>query len=172
MYPHHNTDNSGEEAVAMDYEYQPSAPAVSPEPPEPVEVPIVLTHEDMMRLQQAIMTNQTDVVVQFFQSGVHVNSLKDDQGNTPLHYAVVYGHLEMADLLLMYAADMHVNNHAGQTPASLATERATSDAQNPMIDLLRRYATPAPVEGDEEGYEYGSVPPTPLEEHPKPYPWK
>jgi ankyrin repeat protein len=47
---------------------------------------------------------------------------KDNQGNTPLHYAVKNGHKELVDLLLDHSADIDVKNHQQKTPLDLNKE--------------------------------------------------
>ena len=43
-------------------------------------------------------------------------NVQDDKGNTPLHYALHYGHVEVVKLLLESDANLHCLNHEGKTP--------------------------------------------------------
>ena len=47
---------------------------------------------------------------------------KDVDGNTPLHDAASYGHLEIAMLLMSYGADLNAKNNDGQLPIDLADD--------------------------------------------------
>ena len=40
----------------------------------------------------------------------------DEFGNTPLHYALYYGHVDVVKLLLESGANLHYCNHTGKTP--------------------------------------------------------
>ena len=50
--------------------------------------------------------------------GADVNS-KDNYGNTPLHYAVLGGHTEIAELLIAEGADVNARRDDGMTPVDL-----------------------------------------------------
>ena len=43
----------------------------------------------------------------------------DEFGNTPLHYALHYGHVDVVKLLLESGANLHCHNHKGKTPLDL-----------------------------------------------------
>ena len=53
-------------------------------------------------------------------SFLHLNS-RDKEGATPLHYAVVAGHLEIVSLLADSGADLDATDSSGRTPAWIAT---------------------------------------------------
>jgi len=50
---------------------------------------------------------------------VDVNARESD-GETPLHQAAYYGHLEVAKLLLEHGARRHIKNNEDETPLDLA----------------------------------------------------
>jgi ankyrin repeat protein len=59
---------------------------------------------DTARVQALLKTNPTLV------------SRKDDNGDTPLHWAAMYGRKDVAALLLAIGADVNANGHRGATP--------------------------------------------------------
>ena len=61
----------------------------------------------------------------------------DQEGNTPLHQAVMLGSLRGAETLLARGAKVNAKNRSGQTPLSLAKARQNTD----MIQLLSRKPT-------------------------------
>lgn len=58
----------------------------------------------------------------------------DQEGNTPLHHAVMLGSVRGAEALLSHGAKVNVKNRSGQTPLSLAKTRKNSA----MTELLSR----------------------------------
>lgn len=58
--------------------------------------------------------------------GADPNQTLPNNGNTPLHWAVVNGHARLAKLLLEHGADpTQVNRPQGATPLQLAQESPT-----------------------------------------------
>lgn len=53
--------------------------------------------------------------------------IKDNQGNTPAHYAAHYNKKEIIDLLLAYKADIRQSNNDGYDPFAIATEQKHYD---------------------------------------------
>lgn len=49
--------------------------------------------------------------------------MRDDQGNTALHYAVMNGHQEVTRMLLKRNADPLANNIDGKTPLDACNDR-------------------------------------------------
>jgi ankyrin repeat protein len=49
-------------------------------------------------------------------------NMRDQNGDTPLHYAVLSESAEAATLLLQLGADAHLENEDGETPATLAAD--------------------------------------------------
>ena len=54
-------------------------------------------------------------------AGALVN-IRDENGMTPLHYAVRNGYAECAEVLLKAGADANATNRAGQTPLAMALQ--------------------------------------------------
>ena len=48
-------------------------------------------------------------------------NIKDDKGNTFLHYAVGYRYLPIVDILINIGANPHLKNSQGKTPFQIAT---------------------------------------------------
>ncbi|RKU30131.1 hypothetical protein C6499_07025 [Candidatus Poribacteria bacterium] len=59
---------------------------------------------------------QTEATRLLIENGANVN-IKDDNGSTPLHGAVVFGRAEVAKLLVENGANLQVRNDDGGTPA-------------------------------------------------------
>lgn len=71
-------------------------------------------------LNQALFTavkNQepSASIIHWIEEGAKVNS-QDEQGHTPLHWAVISGDFYKVKLLLSQGADPHISNHLGHTP--------------------------------------------------------
>ncbi|KAL2399710.1 Ankyrin-1 [Exophiala dermatitidis] len=64
--------------------------------------------------------------------------IRNPQGNTPLHEAVIRGHEDAAKLLLDHGADVLVTNYRQCTPLFLAV----SYGRTSMVELLLRYGRP------------------------------
>jgi len=58
----------------------------------------------------------------------------DQEGNTPLHHAVMIGSLRGADVLVARGAKVNAKNRSGQTPVSLAKSRGNKE----LLGLLQR----------------------------------
>ncbi len=58
---------------------------------------------------------------------------KDESGDTPLHLASLYGHEEVAGLLVEAGADPNIKNNIGKSPLDLAVESGVQEA----IDSLK-----------------------------------
>jgi ankyrin repeat protein len=62
-----------------------------------------------------------DILQLFLDHNTDVN-MCDDEGNTPLHFAALYGHLEVAQILLDRNAEVNPQNNHRSTPLLLASE--------------------------------------------------
>jgi len=71
--------------------------------------------------------------------GASVNA-KDDEGRTPLFYAVENGHTLMCDLLIVKGADVNAKDAAGDTPLHHAARLARHNDFRVAAELARRGA--------------------------------
>lgn len=69
-------------------------------------------------LHEAIKKNRLLVLEKLLKKGMNAN-IKDNEGNTPLHYAFEYQNKEFRDLLFKYGADITIRNKNGKTPEEL-----------------------------------------------------
>jgi ankyrin repeat protein len=68
-------------------------------------------------------------------------SVRDNNGNTPLHLAVIGGHLEVARMLLECKADVNSRNEDGSTPLLIVSSKGNLDT----LRLLLTYGADASV---------------------------
>ncbi len=73
-------------------------------------------------------------VKQHLAAGVDVNA-KTWNWTTPLHNVAVYGHKEVAELLIAKGANVNLWSNTGETPLDLAIE----NKQTETADLLRKH---------------------------------
>jgi ankyrin repeat protein len=78
---------------------------------------------DLAKAKTAILKNPNQV------------SIKDRDGDTPLHIAAKYGLKEIAELLLANGAEVDAKDKNGHTPLFLAMRNGYTD----VIELLRRH---------------------------------
>ena len=76
---------------------------------------------------------------------------KDEWGSTPLHYAALKGHKEVAELLIDKGADVHAKGDDGKTPIDFATHPDNPNAAAEIADLLRKH-------GGKTGAELALIP--------------
>lgn len=86
-------------------------------------------------LIRAAQADDMDEAARLIASGKKVNVRNKHDGNSPLHYAVENGNLEMTMLLLNAGAKVNIKNHEKQTPLMLIDEDATAD----MVNVLLRF---------------------------------
>ena len=60
--------------------------------------------------------------------------VRDDSGNTPLHFAVLEGHLELARTLLENNAEVNSRNHDGLTPFYEVSWEGNTDIMWLLLD--------------------------------------
>ncbi len=61
-------------------------------------------------------------------------NVTDQSGNTPLHYACINSHAEMARMLLRLGADPNARNKEGNTPLHEAFRRNSTDLAGAVLD--------------------------------------
>ena len=59
---------------------------------------------------------------------------KDESESTPLHSAALFGHKEIAELLIAKGANVNAKNNGGETPLDWAIKRKHTET----ADLLRK----------------------------------
>ena len=69
--------------------------------------------------------------------GVNVNQRSTQNSTTPLHWAAMEGHSEVAETLLNYGADHEMKNHVGNTPLIMAARRGHTSVIKVL--LFRHY---------------------------------
>ena len=67
-------------------------------------------------------------------SGANVNA-RTRNGNTPLHSAAFYGHMEIAELLLARGADVNAKTQNGTTPMHWAAIKDHKD----VVEMLLQH---------------------------------
>jgi ankyrin repeat protein len=58
---------------------------------------------------------------------------RDNDGYTPLHYAVLHGHRDLVMLLLSRGADVNAQDNKGITPLHMAVDRVYKDIARSLI---------------------------------------
>lgn len=134
----------------------------------PAPVPYdVLSPEEKLAFLQAIQ-NQNAPAIHSMMSTKRINldNIRDSNGNTPLHGAVILGNIGMAAYFLANGADVNCINCQGETPLLLAH----SANNNQMVQLLEAAGgtvyDPDDASSTQAEQNPGSVPPTPLPESP------
>jgi len=91
-----------------------------------------------LRLVNAAERQDKTAIASLVQNGAYVGGAQPD-GTTALHWAVHWGDLDSADLLMLFGADLNAKNDYGTTPLLLACERGNAA----MVEkLLARGANP------------------------------
>jgi ankyrin repeat protein len=90
-------------------------------------------------LQVATSSGNRDIVQLLVEEKVDINyqvfDKHADKSNTPLHYAALFGHLEITHFLLKNGANPALKNHYGYRPYSLAKKQKYKE----IMDLIASY---------------------------------
>ena len=96
------------------------------------------TSEELNALIDAAEAGNIEAVKQHLAAGMDVNA-KDEDGVTPLHEAALWGHNEVAELLIANGAEVNAiivsGPYQGKTPLDLAIRHK----KNETADLLRKH---------------------------------
>ena len=96
------------------------------------------TSEELNALIDAAKNGDIEAVKQHLAAGAGVNA-KTGDGTTPLHNAAIYGHNEVAELLIVNGAEVNAiivsGRNQGKTPLDLAIWRKKTET----ADLLRKH---------------------------------
>ena len=96
------------------------------------------TSEELNALIDAAKNGDIEAVKQHLAAGAGVNA-KTGDGTTPLHNAAIYGHNEVAELLIVNGAEVNAiivsGRNQGKTPVDLAIWRKKTET----ADLLRKH---------------------------------
>jgi hypothetical protein len=77
------------------------------------------------RLVTAAEKQDKTAIQSLLQNGAYVGGVQPD-GTTALHWAVHWGDLESAELLMLFGADLNAKNDYGATPLSVACEASNA----------------------------------------------
>ena len=87
-----------------------------------------------VNIHEAARTGNIEAVKQHIAAGADVNA-KNDWGWTPLTYAAINDHEEIAELLIAKGADVNAKDDGGETPLDFAIR----NEQTEIADLLRKH---------------------------------
>ena len=103
----------------------------APETAQPLQVAKGPNTQVNRALSNAVFAGDIEAVTQYLASGSDVNT-KDEEGATPLHYAVSEGHQEIVKLLIKKGADLNEKDMDGWIPLLYAS----AEGQVEVVDLL------------------------------------
>ena len=104
---------------------EPIAEAAKPEPPT-AKAPAISIHD-------AVEKGNVEAIKQHLAAGTDVNA-RDSIGETPLFYAAVDGHKEIAELLIAEGADVNVRGKIRTTPLQAAAMLSHKEIVELLID--------------------------------------
>ncbi|XP_023246273.1 ankyrin-1-like [Copidosoma floridanum] len=86
---------------------------------------LIVNHEGLSSFHISCTGNDLDIVKEFLESGVNINSpvnhfASSHAGYTPLHFATVYGTASVVETLLKNGANFNLEDAYGYTPVHLA----------------------------------------------------
>jgi Ankyrin repeats (3 copies) len=131
-----STERPLSKRVTIDSEPSPSRPAL------PAHSEILHDHsgtvDDAAPLHLAVRGGDLNGATALLERGADPNE-QDKLGMTPLHWAAIKGHMELARLLLFYEADIHLREHfsGGVTPVGMAQLLGYEEVAHLMEDWPR-----------------------------------
>ena len=88
-------------------------------------------------LHIAARNNSLNDVLVFLQNGALID-FKGDLGYTPLHYACMFGNIEMVKVLLDNGSDKNIQNEFGENAVRIATN-SSSENKEKIVKLLNDF---------------------------------
>ena len=85
-------------------------------------------------LHEAAHHNDIRAIHRLLVTGMSVNIVRQEDGNTPLHVASARGHMQVLILLLKLGADVNVRNPDGLSPLHLAAYSGNAHAVSLLLD--------------------------------------
>jgi len=113
------------------------------EPQPPRQVPVedekktakpIETTPPVVSIHEAAAGGDIEQIKSLISGGADVNA-KDNNGSTPLHYAVILANMDVIKLLISNGADVNAKDKEGRTPLSWAKDLEN----NELVDLLRKH---------------------------------
>ncbi len=74
-------------------------------------------------IHDAAKSDNIDQLKSFIDKGYNVNAIEEKTGWTPLHSAVSFGHISIAELLINNGANVNMRSHSGFTPLHIAVDQ-------------------------------------------------
>lgn len=99
-------------------------------------LPVQASVQDLIESIKDKDLAKTEILLQ---SGEDVNAA-NEQGNTPLHYAVATNNADMARLLLQYGANMNAENMKGWSPLKIAQNKNVEEVTKVLEEALNSSA--------------------------------
>ncbi len=96
-------------------------------------------HASVQDLIDSIKNKDLAQAETLLKNGENVNAA-NEQGNTPLHYAVATNNADMARLLLQYGADMNAENTKGWSPLKIAQTKNVAEVTEVLMEKLKQPA--------------------------------
>ncbi|MCK5615334.1 ankyrin repeat domain-containing protein [Candidatus Pacearchaeota archaeon] len=88
----------------------------------------------MTELHDAVLENDIPLVKQLLANNANVNSTRYyDNGETPLHFAVLYGYIECVELLINATANVNVQDNDKDTPLHDAAQWNNTECARLLI---------------------------------------